>query len=280
MPSLSIITPTWNRADHLPDLFDSVRSLAPPPYEHILVDNCSTDATASRIADYAAGAPWPVRHLCNGDSGLYDAMNQGARAASGDALYFLNDDDRLIPDGLFFLLQLLKRTGADVAFGDVWREDPANGRRSLRRHRQMNFLTLAERSICQQATLYRRSSWEAVDPFDASLRYGADYDWMLRALRSNHLRASYGAWPVAIFSLGGLTSNADHAVAFAEEMESIRARYYSPEDRRRATRFRRLWRKWPWGFSLAGKSSDRFRVQAFMRIGSLTLPDPRAVLEL
>lgn len=280
MPSLSIITPTWNRADHLPDLFDSVRSLAPPPSEHILVDNCSTDATAARIADYAAGAPWPVRHLCNGDSGLYDAMNQGARAASGDALYFLNDDDRLIPDGLNTLLRLLESTGADVAFGDVWREDPANGRRTLRRHRQMNFLTLAERSICQQATLYRRSSWEAVGPFDASLRYGADYDWMLRALRSNHQRASYGAWPVAIFSLGGLTSRADHADAFAAEMESIRARYYSPEDLERAARFRRLWRKWPWGFSLSRKPTDRFRLSAFIRIGSHILPDPRSFFQL
>lgn len=280
MLSLSIITPTWNRAEQLPALFQAVRALSPAPLEHIIVDNCSTDSTTQIIQNYAAEVPWTVVHLCDGDTGLYDAMNQGARKARGDALYFLNDDDRPLPDGLRQLRQLLEETGAEVVFGDVWRLDPSSGQRSLRRHRQMNFLTLAERSICQQATLYRRESWQQVGPFSSDLRFGGDYDWMLRALRTNKISAAYGAWPVAIFALGGLTTNPAHTESFTLEMAAIRRRFYSEADLARARRYRQFWRKLPFGLRLAGVPTDAFSVRSFLRCGRFILPDPRALVQL
>ncbi len=280
MLSLSIITPTWNRAKQLPKFFEALRAMQPAPSEHLLVDNRSTDGTHELIADYARAVPWPVVHLREGDSGLYDAMNQGAVRAKGEVLYFLNDDDRADQRGLGDLLRLLERTRAQIAFGDVWREDPVTGLRQLRRHRQMNFLTLAERSICQQATLYRREAWRAVGPFDASLKFGGDYDWMLRALREMKLSAVYGAWPVAIFALGGISTQAELSKSFAEEMQEIRQRYYLPEDLQRARKFRRWWRKWPGGLSLGGLPTDLFRVRSFLRWGGAFFPDPRALLQL
>lgn len=280
MLSLSLITPTWNRANQLPDLFKEVSKLAPVPLEHIIVDNRSTDATRERIKDYAAQATWPVVHLCQGDSGLYDAMNQGARIARGEALFFLNDDDRPLSTGLTDLLHLLERTKAGIAFGDVWRLDPSSGERTLRRHRQMNFLTLAERSICQQATVYRRECWNDVGPFSAELRYGGDYDWMLRALRLKKISAAYGAWPVALFSLGGLSTDPVHAVRFTQEMEAIRRRFYTEADLARARRYRQLWRKLPFGLRLVGLPTDPFSLRSFLRCGGFILPDPRSLAQL
>lgn len=290
-PRLSIITPTWNRARLLPGLFASLSRLAEvwagrpnhsaeSPFEHILVDNQSTDGTRACIEEYAKKSPWPVRYLGEGDRGLYDAMNQGAAVARGEGLYFLNDDDRVEAGGLLDLWRLMEREEAGLAFAEVWREEAQTGERRLRRHRQMNFLTLAERSICQQATLYRRAVWQAVGPFDAGLRFAADYDWAMRALRKQRVRAVYGSWPVAVFHLGGLSSDPRHEQAFAAEMSLVRQRYYTEEDLRRAATYRKTWRKWPWGLRLGGRRGDEFAVQNFLRLGRRLLPDPRAWLQL
>lgn len=276
--NVSLITPTWNRADKLPAMFRSVLGQNHRPLEHIVVDNLSTDDTAGVVADYARRAAWPVRHVREADHGLYDAMNKGIARAEGDALYFLNDDDRLLESrSLDLLARCLARTGADFACADVWVKDAATGRRRRRHHRQINRLTLAEKSICQQAILYRREAFAAYGMFDAGLRMAADYDWTLRVLVRDGGSIAYLRHAVAEFTTGGLSNAAEHRAAFEEEMAAVRRRYFTGDDLRRAKTYRRVWRKLPWG-RLVARLSGPVGVRRISRIacGPLLLPDPLA----
>jgi len=277
--NVSIVTPTWNRAEALPQMLASVETQTPRPLEHIIVDNRSTDGSATIVNEYARRVSYRVLHLTEGDCGIYDAMNQGARAAEGDVLYFLNDDDRLAnPKALGTLTSALSRYDADFAFGDVLVVDPQRGTSSVRHHRQMNRFTLAEKSICQQATIYSRRIIDQVGPFDASLRAAGDYDWMMRAFLQHASKAVYLRTVVAHFALGGISNSEAHSTAFEAEMRSVRLRYFSEEDLERAKRFRRFWRKCPFGLQLmpnAGRSTA-FRIATLHPVGDRLIPSPLA----
>lgn len=277
--NVSIVTPTWNRAEALPRMLASVETQTPKPHEHIIVDNRSTDGTATIVNEYARRVSYRVLHLTEGDCGIYDAMNQGARAAEGDVLYFLNDDDRLAnPKALGTLTSALARYDADFAFGDVLVVDPQRGTSSVRHHRQMNRFTLAEKSICQQATIYSRRIIDQVGPFDASLRAAGDYDWMMRAFLKNAAKAVYLRSVVANFALGGISNSDVHSAAFKAEIRSVRLRYFTEADLERAKRFRRFWRKFPFGLQLmpnAG-SSAAFDILTRHPIGDRLIPSPLA----
>jgi GT2 family glycosyltransferase len=88
-PRCSIVIPVWNRADLTAQCLDSLRALrSATAYEVVVVDNGSTDHTA-RVLEQRG---W-VRVVRNPQNlGFAVACNQGARAARGDVLVFLNND--------------------------------------------------------------------------------------------------------------------------------------------------------------------------------------------
>jgi glycosyltransferase len=279
---ISIITPTWNRCDSLARMIQSVEMQAMRPVEHLIVDNLSTDDTASLISAYGARAPYPVIHMREGDKGIYDAMNQGAARARGDALYFLNDDDSLFnTHSLTLLSSALKLAPDGVAFGDVIVRDPNSGAERRRNHRQMNRLTLAEKSICQQATIYSRRAFDAVGFFDAGLRAAGDYDWMLRALVLHRLGAVYLRHPVAIFSTGGISSDPAWRDRFESEMAAVAARHLDQLNISKAKVYRKFWRKIPWGRALMPESNreDDLGICTRSSLATRLCPDPLSWLD-
>lgn len=279
---VSVVTPTWNRSATLERTIQSVESQSMPPFRHVIVDNLSEDDTPEIVDHYKLRAPYKVVHVRERDTGIYNAMNKGAKVAGGDALYFLNDDDRLFDaESLGLLVKCLSLVPTGVAFGDVQVRDPANGTSTIRNHRQVNRLTLAEKSICQQATIYSRRAIEAVGPFDDSLRAAGDYDWMIRALVRQEIPAVHVRRVVAVFAAGGISSDPAYAAEFREEMNNVTNRHFADEVRSRALRYRRFWRKFPWGLALCpgSEKSDRLSVATrTMCLGHL-IPDPLAMLD-
>jgi glycosyltransferase len=279
---LSIITPTWNRCCTLNQTLCSIESQQFQPYRHVIVDNLSEDQTTDIIQRYANRAKYEVIHIRERDKGIYDAMNKGARISGGDAFYFLNDDDCLLdPRSLCLLVKCLALVPQGIVFGDVLIKNTNTGSFRKRSHRQVNRLTLAEKSICQQATLYSRNALETVGLFDDKLKAAGDYDWMIRALVIKQLPAVYLRRMVAVFASGGISSNPDYATEFRSEMNSVLHRYYSQSLCERAQRYRRFWRKLPWGLRLSPSSerSDRLDVMTRMVVGNSLLHDPLAILD-
>lgn len=110
---ISVVIPARNEADNLPQLLASLAAQYPRPREVIVVDDHSTDGTA-RIAAAAGARVIPARPLPQGWTGKAWACRQGADAARGDRLLFLDADTRLEPGGLARLAAAL-----DSGFGAV-----------------------------------------------------------------------------------------------------------------------------------------------------------------
>lgn len=250
---ISIVTPTWNRAAMLNSCLDSVKTQRTAPWEHIIVDNLSTDETPQVVQAYAGSTPYPVHHLREPDTGIYQAMNKGVERVTGDVLHFLNDDDMLCDDDVLRIMGLcLKRFKVDIAFGDVilLSGDPLG--HNYRRHRQVNRLTLVERTITQQAVFYRRAVFARCGKFDESLRIAADHEWLLRAFLRHDISAAYLKRPVALFRTGGVSNDMQTREAHRLEREYITKNYFTAREIKAARLYRVLLRKLPLGASLLG----------------------------
>ena len=98
LPSITIIIPARNEATNLPPLLESLRHSAIAPSQILAVDDGSTDNTSAIAIQHGAtviaSAPLPA-----GWTGKTWACHQGALAATGDALFFLDADTYFTPTG-------------------------------------------------------------------------------------------------------------------------------------------------------------------------------------
>lgn len=280
--NISIVTPTWNRSTRLCCCLESVAEQQKPPSEHIIVDNMSTDHTTTIIAEYAASVSYPVRHVREADGGIYEAMNKGIALAQGDVLHFLNDDDMLYgTDALEVMGRCLSQTGADIVFGDVVLLCKSKFTNNYRRHRQVNRLTLVERTITQQAIFYRRSIFARCKSFDPHLRIAADHEWLLRAFLEHGISGVYLKRPVALFRTGGVSNNPMSQEKHRKEREQVTRQYFSPTEIRAARIYRKVLRKLPLGASLLNLFVPlRLNVMTLREKGDGFVPDCLARLDL
>jgi hypothetical protein len=101
---VSVIVPTYNRADLIAETLDSVRAQTYRPIEVLIVDDGSTDGTAAAVEQWtrhAAGSEGlQLRYLSGPNRGAGAARNVGLAASCGEYIQFLDSDDLLHPDKL------------------------------------------------------------------------------------------------------------------------------------------------------------------------------------
>lgn len=93
-PFISIIIPTYNRANLLPLTLDSfiVQDYPRDRYEIIMADNNSTDTTREVAATYVGSSDVTVKYIFEQRQGVHYARNSASKQAKGDILYFTDDD--------------------------------------------------------------------------------------------------------------------------------------------------------------------------------------------
>jgi glycosyltransferase involved in cell wall biosynthesis len=97
----SVLIATYNRAADLRDTLVSLSGLRPQsPWEVIVVDNNSTDATRAVVQEAAASFPAPLRYVFERQQGRSPALNAGIRLAQGDIIVTTDDDVRVESDWL------------------------------------------------------------------------------------------------------------------------------------------------------------------------------------
>lgn len=94
----SIIIPTYNRPDDLRNCLQTLLSQTRAPTELIVVDDGNLENVP--LADEFAGAGISLIYIKKNHPGLTESRNEGIRIASGDIIFFLDDDVLLFPDYL------------------------------------------------------------------------------------------------------------------------------------------------------------------------------------
>lgn len=127
MTWLSILVPVYNVLPYLEECLQSVMDQADAGVQVLVLDDCSTDGSWALMQQL--DQRWPGRlqlmqHERN--AGLSAARNTMIEAATGDYLWFLDSDDKLLPGAIAGLSAIVKQHVPDAVLCDfsVWREAP------------------------------------------------------------------------------------------------------------------------------------------------------------
>lgn len=118
MPKFSVVVPVYKIEEYLRECVDSILSQDYTDFEVILVDDGSPD-NCPRICDEYAMKDSRVKVIHQKNSGVSAARNNGIKAASGEYLWFVDGDDKIV-DGAFEIIQKFFELDFDVlSFGDI-----------------------------------------------------------------------------------------------------------------------------------------------------------------
>lgn len=194
---VSVVVSHFDRVDWLPEALASIRAQTFLDYEIVLVDDAGP-ALALTARTAAAFGARHVRREANG--GVAATRNTGVRAASGELIAYLDDDDLWRPGHLAALVAALDaRPACELAYGDaeVRRVERPAASRGVERTAPGTWpvtarLPLAvpfdaddlarDDFIVPGGMLHRRALYDRVGAFDETLFVSDDWDWLLRVL--------------------------------------------------------------------------------------------------
>jgi glycosyltransferase involved in cell wall biosynthesis len=115
IPGISVIIPTYNRAQLVTKAIDSVLAQTYHDYEIIVVDDGSTDNTKEVLQPYMDR----IRYIYQENAGVSAARNAGIRVAKGEWIAFIDSDDQWLPDKLSAQIEFVSRSYTKVCFTGV-----------------------------------------------------------------------------------------------------------------------------------------------------------------
>jgi glycosyltransferase involved in cell wall biosynthesis len=219
---ISVITVAFNSSQTIGDTLDSVASQTYSEVEHLVIDGASKDASLDLIRGHANER---IRCFSEPDRGIYDAMNKGLKAASGDVIGFLNSDDMFADrEVLTRIAGVFEDPQVDICFGDLVYVSFDN-QRIVRYWKSRAFIPgdFARGWCPAHPTFYvRRRALEQAGLFDLDFPLAADNEFMMRYLELLKARSVYLPWVQVRMRLGGAT-NASLGNVLAQNREIFTA---------------------------------------------------------
>jgi glycosyltransferase involved in cell wall biosynthesis len=98
--TFSVFTPTYNRSDRLPIVYESLQKQTFRDFEWLIVDDGSQDTTRTKIALWQKEADFPIRYIYQENQGKHVATNTGVQNAQGELFLIADSDDAFIEQAL------------------------------------------------------------------------------------------------------------------------------------------------------------------------------------
>jgi glycosyltransferase len=204
---ISIITATYNSVDTIADTLHSLNQQSYQDIEYIIVDGASKDNTLGVIKELC---PRVTRVISEPDEGIYDALNKGIEAATGDVIGFLHSDDLFsYSDAVKDIVTQLKSSNYDAIYGDLQYVSKNETDTVIRLWKSGVYFKekLKNGWMPPHPTFYmKRNLYEKFGLFDLSFKISADYDSLLRYLWTYDVKMTYLPKVVMKMRVGGASN--------------------------------------------------------------------------
>lgn len=191
-PKISIITVSYNSQSTIKHTIDSVSSQTYKNKEYILIDGASQDWTLD-ILDFKKDEI--DNFVSEKDDGIYDAMNKGIKAATGDIIGILNSDDFYYnQDVLSKVAKVFEETNCDCLYGDLIFVNKGDISKIVRYWKSGKF----EKNIMKKGWMLphptffvKKKIYQKYGLYNTSLKRAADYEMILRLLHKEKINIEY-----------------------------------------------------------------------------------------
>ena len=217
---ISIITATFNSSTSIKDTLESVNAQTYPNIEHIIVDGGSFDNTLDIVKDYGNKI---ATIISEPDKGIYDAMNKGIMAATGDIIGILNSDDFFTStDVIYTIVKEFEESGIDALYGDVHFVNPDNLKKTVRYYSSAIFRPSLFRFGFMPAhpSFYmKKSCYEKFGLYSLDYKIASDYDLLIRYLYLHKIKYKYIKKDFVTMRTGGIsTENVNSRIILNKEI--------------------------------------------------------------
>ncbi|MFM1678676.1 glycosyltransferase family 2 protein [Aeromonas salmonicida] len=205
---VSIITATFNSAATICDTLASLECQTYPNIEYIIVDGASQDNTLEIIQKKSSRVNMIISEP---DRGIYDALNKGIAAATGDIVGFLHSDDLFsAPDSVEKLVSAFVAGNYNAVYADLDYVDKYDTRKVIRHWVSGYFkpVKLQFGWMPAHPTFYMtKAMYEKWGGFNLNFNIASDYDSILRYFNSGELKSAYLPQVVIKMRVGGASNN-------------------------------------------------------------------------
>ncbi len=183
LPSMTIVTPSYNQGVFLADTIESVVSQAYPCLQYAVVDGDSNDGSKEVLDKYRSRLAYAVSEP---DDGQAHAIIKGFANTGGEIMAYLNSDDCLMPGALRFLGRYFQQhPEVDVVYGHrviISAYGLEVGRWVIPPHdtecvRRFDF-------VPQETLFWRRRCYEEVGGIDPRFHFALDWDLILKFIKA------------------------------------------------------------------------------------------------
>ncbi|MFZ5798519.1 MAG: glycosyltransferase family 2 protein [Desulfobulbaceae bacterium] len=181
---ISVIIPTYNRAQWIAEAVASVIHQTVPPAEVLVVDDGSTDETRTVVQELVRHAGLPIRYIAQANRGAASARNTGILTARGDYLCFLDSDDRFAPEKIGRQAVALRDSGCLISHTrEQWFRRGRHLNQKKKHRPPDGDIFAASLGMCvvgMSTVMAGREVFDRYGLFDESLPCCEDYDFWLR----------------------------------------------------------------------------------------------------
>lgn len=206
LPLLSVITVVYNGQEVLEDTILSIANQTYQGIEYIVIDGGSSDGTVDIIKKYDHVIDsW----ISESDLGIYDAMNKGAKIATGSYLGFLNANDVYFTNSIQCIVNAISKKDLDYCFAPAIVRSEC-GQDLFTAYPVHNFAYQQGQYMGMPAphmsTFIKAEVFQEMGGYDLSFLLSSDFDLLLRLTEKSQNMQSLEQ-PIGAFRLGGVSGS-------------------------------------------------------------------------
>ncbi len=205
---ISIITVVYNNQSTIRQAIESVLNQSYSNIEYVIIDGNSKDNTVSIIEEYKNRLGY---FISEPDKGLYDAMNKGIQACTGDIIGILNSDD--LYQDLDVINDVMKQFNddpkLDILYGDLVYVKSEDTNKIVRNWKSKMYYEefFENANVPPHPALFVKSKvYNESGLFDLQYKLAADYELMLRIFKKHNFNSKYINRLIIKMRLGGATN--------------------------------------------------------------------------
>ena len=207
-PKISIITVAFNSVRTIQDTIESILLQDYKNIEYIIIDAGSSDGTVEIIQSFGNKITY---FISESDNGIYDGMNKGIKAASGDLIGILNSDD-FYPNN--FILSNVAKTfvnnQCDAVYGDLVYVRDYNKNKIVRYWQAGDYSALKIKNgwMLPHPTFFvKKSIYDRFGLYNTELKRAADYEMILKLLYKQNISVKYIPMILVNMRMGGASNS-------------------------------------------------------------------------
>ncbi|AZB33867.1 glycosyltransferase family 2 protein [Chryseobacterium bernardetii] len=116
---VTIFTPTYNRAELLSKLYNSLVKQTNKNFEWVIVDDGSIDNTSEIVKEFISEQKIKINYYKQKNSGKHIAINKGVEIAQGELFFIVDSDDYILPHAVGFILDKYEKIKDDQSVGGL-----------------------------------------------------------------------------------------------------------------------------------------------------------------